>query len=88
MALAPLAGGDDDGVSLQTEDPMRAKVGDHLIIKGHVLHEAPREGEILEVGENGEPPFKVRWSDDGHESTLFPGPDAIVRRTHRRVNPS
>jgi hypothetical protein len=64
---------------------MRAKVGDRLVIKGHVLHEPTREGEILEVGEHGDPPFKVRWSDDGHESTVFPGPDAIVEKVHHKA---
>ena len=33
-----------------------------------------RDGEILEVhGEDGDPPFLVRWSDNGHESIVFPG---------------
>ncbi|MDQ4052362.1 MAG: DUF1918 domain-containing protein, partial [Actinomycetota bacterium] len=37
-----------------------------------------REGEVLEVhGDNGGPPFVVRWSD-GHEGLTFPGPDAHV----------
>jgi len=34
-----------------------------------------RDGEILEVhGEDGGPPYLVRWSDSGHESLVFPGP--------------
>jgi hypothetical protein len=65
---------------------MRAKVGDRLVIKGHVIHAPSREGEILEVGEHGEPPFKVRWSDDGHESMVFPGPDAIVEKVHHKAH--
>jgi hypothetical protein len=63
---------------------MRAKTGDKLVVKGHHVHEADREGEIIEVlGENGEPPYRVVWSDDGHESLVYPGPDATVE--HRRT---
>ena len=29
-------------------------------------------------GPDGSPPFLVRWEDDGHESLVFPGPDAHV----------
>lgn len=58
---------------------MRASVGDRLVIKGHRQGEPDRDAEILEVhGHDGEPPFVVRWSDDGHEALVFPGPDAMV----------
>ena len=47
---------------------MKAKVGDRLVIKGHHVGEPDRDAEILEVhGEDGAPPFLVRWDDDGHE---------------------
>lgn len=43
------------------------------------------DGEILEVlGEGGEPPYVVRWSDDGHVSRIFPGSDAYVEHYARR----
>lgn len=58
---------------------MKAKVGDQLVVKGHQVGERERHGIVLEVvGEGGEPPFKIRWDDDGHESLLYPGPDVIV----------
>jgi hypothetical protein len=58
---------------------MRAEVGDHLVINGHHVGDRDRDAEILEVhGEDGAPPFLVRWSDDGHEGLFFPGPDATV----------
>jgi len=58
---------------------MRAAVGDRLVIKGHHVGERDRDAEILEVhGEDGTPPFRVRWSDDGHEGLVFPGPDATI----------
>jgi hypothetical protein len=49
-----------------------------LVVKGHVLHEPVRDGEILEVqGTDGGPPYLVRW-EDGRISLVFPGPDAYV----------
>jgi hypothetical protein len=58
---------------------LRASAGDRLVIKGHHLGEKTRDGEILEVvGEDGRPPFRVRWSDTGREALLFPGADAMV----------
>lgn len=44
------------------------------------LGEPVREGEIVEVhGPEGGPPYLVRWSDTGHESLVFPGPDARIQ---------
>ena len=58
---------------------MRATAGDQLLIKGHHVGESDRDAKILEGhGVCGEPPWLVRWSDDGHEGLFFPGPDATV----------
>ncbi|MGZ4589811.1 MAG: DUF1918 domain-containing protein [Actinomycetes bacterium] len=57
---------------------MRATVGDHLHVHGRVVGEADHLGEILEVrGADGQPPYLVRYPD-GHESLVYPGPDAVV----------
>lgn len=57
---------------------MRAKVGDRLVVEGRTVGVHRRDGEIIEVrGEDGAPPYVVRWSD-GHEGLTFPGPDAHV----------
>lgn len=65
---------------------MKAEAGDRLVVHGHRLGEPERDAEILEVlGDDGGPPFRVRWSDDGHESIFFPGSDASVEHTHHRV---
>lgn len=62
---------------------MRAKVGDRLVIRGHKVGNLDRDAEILEVrGEDGSPPYLVRWSEDGHEALVFPGSDAVIE--HRR----
>ncbi|MEV1176050.1 DUF1918 domain-containing protein [Nonomuraea sp. NPDC049784] len=57
---------------------MHASVGDILIVHGHIVGQGDRKGQIIEVrGENGAPPFFVRF-DDGHEELVYPGPDAVV----------
>lgn len=57
---------------------MRANVGDRLVVEGRTTETPRREGEVIEVqGEDGGPPYLVRWSD-GHEALTFPGPDAHV----------
>ncbi|WP_148616355.1 DUF1918 domain-containing protein [Nocardioides rubriscoriae] len=58
---------------------MQGRVGDRIVIRNTHLGEPVRDGEIIEVQhEDGSPPYLVRWSDNGHESLFFPGPDAYV----------
>jgi len=57
---------------------MQAQVGDELTVKGRHQGDADRRGEILEVhGEQGAPPYLVRWRDS-HESVFFPSSDTVV----------
>jgi len=57
----------------------RAAVGDRLVIKGHHVGDPDRDAEIIELhGEDGGPPWFVRWSDDGHEGLFVPGSDAVI----------
>ncbi|HEX6195650.1 MAG TPA: DUF1918 domain-containing protein [Jiangellaceae bacterium] len=57
---------------------MRAEVGDRLHVHGRTVGLPDRVGEIVEVrGSGGSPPYLVRF-EDGHESLVFPGPDATV----------
>ncbi|WP_067844821.1 DUF1918 domain-containing protein [Nocardia lijiangensis] len=57
---------------------MEANVGDRLLVHGHVVGEGDRHGEIVEVrGAEGAPPYVVRFTD-GHESLVYPGPDAVI----------
>ncbi|MCA1981865.1 DUF1918 domain-containing protein [Nocardioides nematodiphilus] len=58
---------------------MYAHAGERIVIRSHHVGTPERDGEILEVRHaDGSPPYRVRWSDDGHESLFFPGPDAYV----------
>ena len=42
---------------------MRASPGDRIVVKGHRVGEPDRDCEVLEVGDEGEPPYRVRWGD-------------------------
>jgi len=58
---------------------VHARVGDKIIVKGHYIGEPDRDAVVLEVhGADGAPPYRVRWSDDGHEGLYFPGTDASI----------
>ena len=58
---------------------MHAKKGDWLVVESAAVERHSRRGLVLSVEDpEGIPPFLVRWEDDGHESLVFPGPDAHV----------
>ncbi|QWF77996.1 DUF1918 domain-containing protein [Amycolatopsis sp. CA-230715] len=58
---------------------MRAKTGDWLVVKGTRVDSPDQRGRILDVRtDDGTPPYVVRWLNDDHVSTVFPGPDALV----------
>jgi hypothetical protein len=61
------------------EDAVQASVGDRIVIKGHRIGEPDRGCQVIEVhGEDGGPPYVVRWEESGHETLFFPGSDASV----------
>ena len=63
------------------EAPLRAANGDRLIVRGHRVGEKRRDGDIIEVlGDDGAPPYVVRWLDDGRVTRVFPGSDSYVER--------
>lgn len=58
---------------------MYAEKGDRLVVRSRHVDGHVRDAEILEVDhEDGSPPYRVRWSDTGHEALVFPGGDAFV----------
>jgi hypothetical protein len=53
--------------------------GDVIEITGHSVGDSPRTAEVSDVLGTGEREhYRVRW-EDGHESVLYPGEDAVVR---------
>ena len=60
---------------------MNAKAGDRLHLHGRHVGDPAPTALIVEVrGPNGAPPYVVRH-DDGHETVVYPGPDAWVEHT-------
>ena len=58
---------------------VKAKVGDRLVEEGAHVGDHRRIGVITdERRPDGSPPYLVRWLDTGHESLVYPGPDARV----------
>ena len=66
---------------------MRAKAGDRIILAGELVDQPTRAGEVLEArGADGGPPYVVRW-EDGHTSTMFPGPGSVLRVAEGAAEP-
>lgn len=58
---------------------MHARVGDHIVIKGHAVGEHDRDGEVIEIrGPGGEPPYVVHWAGSDTVTVVYPGPDAAI----------
>lgn len=75
--------GPDDDQPFQPGKPLRAAVGDTLVIQATGQDGIPRTGEIIAViGPDGSPPYRVRWLVGEYESLIMPGPGAHVQKGH------
>jgi len=66
---------------------MRAAVGDRIVIRSHRVGEPVRDAEVLDVGADGGPPYRVRWGDTGQEGLFFPGSDAYIEHFQHTDEP-
>jgi hypothetical protein len=65
---------------------MQAEAGDFLVIASTHVDEPPRVGFIEEVhGDDGGPPYVVRWEEDGRTTIMFPGSDAHIEHPGERA---
>jgi hypothetical protein len=63
--------------------PEKVAVGDRLVVRAHRLGQSPRDAEILEIlGDDGGPPYRVRWVEDGYETVVYPGSDVFIEHLH------
>ena len=85
--MAVAEAGDDLATMSDNHSVLCASPGDRLLIKAHHVGEPIRDAEVLEVlGDNGGPPFLVRWEDDGRVSRLYPSSDAYIEHfDHHKV---
>jgi hypothetical protein len=66
------------GIGTMRRRVVRAQAGDELTVRGRHQGDEDRHGTIIRVdGEDGAPPYVVRWRD-GHESVFFPAAGAEV----------
>jgi hypothetical protein len=80
--MAPPAEPEEAPARRPVRETPAAVLGDRLVVAAHHLGGPERDAEILEVrGEDGGPPFLVRWQDSGRVSLLYPGSDARVEST-------
>ena len=64
---------------------MKAHPGDWIIMHSHTDGGPVRKAEIIATGADGEPPYTVRWIEDGRETVVFPGPDAQVQTAEEQA---
>lgn len=58
---------------------MKAAVGDRIITASGVVGGVVRDGVVTECPhDDGSPPYRVKWSDTGEETLVYPGSDTIV----------
>jgi Domain of unknown function (DUF1918) len=57
---------------------MRASPGDRIVVKSQRIAEPDRDCQVLEVGRDGGPRYRVRRGEGGHVALFVPGPDARV----------
>jgi len=61
---------------------LQARVGDQLVRPGRSIAHGEVVGVIVAVhGDDGGPPFTVRWYDDGSWSKITPNPERYWVRT-------
>lgn len=58
---------------------MKAAVGDRIVTASGVVGGPVRDGVVTECPHgDGSPPYRVRWSDTGEETLVYPGGDTYV----------
>jgi Domain of unknown function (DUF1918) len=64
---------------------LHAQVGDALVIDDGGMAGLPRTGTIIAVtGQDGAPPYLVRWLAGEYESRIVPGAGAHIEKRQRR----
>jgi hypothetical protein len=59
-----------------------------MVVAADRIDRPVRDGEIVSVGPDGGPPYRVHWTDTGTETLFFPGPDAHVQHPEQETDTS
>jgi len=66
---------------------MIAQIGDRIVLEATHLGEARRVGVITAVAhDDGAPPYRVRWLENGRTTLIFPGAEARIERNAPSAN--
>jgi hypothetical protein len=58
---------------------MNAEVGSQIVVRGRKVGAPTRHGVVVAVrGEDGGPPYLVKWDGDPAEHLYYPGADALI----------
>jgi hypothetical protein len=58
---------------------MRASIGDRIVVRSRHVGVPERIGDVVEIrGDDGSPPYLVRWHDNGSVGLFYPGADATI----------
>ena len=82
MEVLNVTPGVPNGESPSADGPvLRPGVGDTLVIDSGGMARLPRIGTIIAVtGQDGSPPYPVRWLAGEYESRILPGAGARVEK--------
>ena len=70
-----------------TRQRIRPAVGDTLIVNGAGMAGLPLLGTILAIfGDDGAPPYLVRWTAGDYESRVFPGAGARIEKHREKMD--
>ena len=66
---------------------LQAEIGDQLVRSGTAIEQGEILGVVTQVhGEDGGPPFTVRWYDDWYASKVNPNPERFWIRSQVDVH--
>lgn len=81
VLMSAMPGVPGEGQRRDTGEGMRAEPGDTLVIDGAGMAGLPLLGLIVAVyGQDGAPPYLVRWTAGDYESRVYPGAGARIEK--------
>ncbi|MEU4424777.1 DUF1918 domain-containing protein [Actinoplanes sp. NPDC024001] len=68
---------------------MKARIGDRIVVESTYLGTERRIGIITTIEhDDGTPPYRVHWLNDGRTTLFFPGPETHIQPGHGNPLPA